>query len=111
MQVKGLLGTVSLDGDWVTIDKTARQNGFTHRISLRDITGTTYSRPRGLFRKTGYIQFQVAGSVTARPETGPGGTGRPPYADPNSIGFKADQAKEAEVFVRSVEEARMKIIQ
>lgn len=109
MEIQGILGTVSMDGDWITIAKTARQNGFTHRISLRDITGTTYRQPRGLFRKTGYIQFQVAGSVAARVETGPGASGRPPYADPNSIGIRAEQAKAAEEFVRKVEDARIRL--
>jgi hypothetical protein len=65
MEVKGVLGTISFDGEWITITKTpvgARPAPV--RLRAADITGTRFKPGSRLFH--GYVQFLLPGSTGRR---------------------------------------------
>jgi hypothetical protein len=105
MDVKGVLGTVSFDGEWITITKTAPgQRPAPVRIRAADITGTRF-KPGGWLGH-GYVQFVVPGSLPAREKHGVLLGGRPPYEDPHSLSIPRKHNDAAEKLVAAVEQAR-----
>ncbi|WP_075737540.1 DUF4429 domain-containing protein [Streptomyces acidiscabies] len=105
MDVKGVLGTISFDGEWVTITKTpVGGRAAPMRIRAADITGTRY-KP-GTLLTHGYVQFLVPGAIAAGEQRGLTQGGRPPYSDPHSLSIRRGVNDAAEKLVAAVEQAR-----
>ena len=105
MEVKGVLGTISFDGEWVTITKTpvgARPAPV--RLRAADVTSTRFKPGTRLFH--GYVQFLLPGTVAAGESKGPLTGGRPPYTDPNSLSIPRGSNNAAEKLIAAVEQAR-----
>lgn len=105
MEVKGVLGHITFDGEWITITKTpvgARPAPV--RIRATDITGTRY-KPGSLLAH-GYVQFLLPGSLAAGEKSGLAHGGRPPYEDPHSLSIPRRSNAAAEALVAAVEQAR-----
>jgi hypothetical protein len=105
MDVKGVLGTISFDGEWITITKTpvgARPAPV--RIRAADVTGTRFKPGTRLFH--GYVQFALPGSLAAGERSGLMQGGRPPYEDPHSLSIPRKSNDAAEKLVAAVEQAR-----
>ncbi|MGW2721444.1 DUF4429 domain-containing protein [Streptomyces sp. NPDC001492] len=105
MDVKGVLGTISFDGEWITITKTpigARPAPV--RLRAADITGTRFKKATRLFH--GYVQFQLPGTLAAGEKSGLMAGGRPPYEDPNSLSIPRKSNDAAEKLVAAVEQGR-----
>ncbi|MER5875444.1 DUF4429 domain-containing protein [Streptomyces sp. NPDC001910] len=105
MDVKGVLGTISFDGEWVTIAKTpVGAKPAPVRIRAADITGTRFKPGSRLFH--GYVQFVLPGSTAAGEKSGLSHGGRPPYEDPHSLSIPRRSNDAAEKLVAAVEQAR-----
>lgn len=105
MDVKGVMGSVSFDGDWITITKKeVGQQQRQFRIRAADVTGTRLKPGTRLFH--GYVQFLLPGSAPAgeskRFLTG----GRPPQSDPHSLSIRRSANEAAGKLVAAVEQAR-----
>jgi hypothetical protein len=105
VEVKGVLGSISFDGEWITITKTpVGQRPAPVRIRAADITGTRFKSASRLFH--GYVQFVLPGSEAAGEKSGLMSGGRPPYSDPNSLSIPRKSNDAAEKLVAAVEQAR-----
>ncbi|MFD4547295.1 DUF4429 domain-containing protein [Streptomyces sp. NPDC058466] len=105
MDVKGVLGTISYDGEWITITKTPLgSNPAPVRLRAADITGTRFKPGSRLFH--GYVQFLLPGSTAAGEKGGLMQGGRPPYEDPHSLSIPRKSNDAAEKLVAAVEQAR-----
>ncbi|MDX2757911.1 DUF4429 domain-containing protein [Streptomyces europaeiscabiei] len=105
IQVKGVLGSISFDGEWVTITKTpVGPNPAPVRIRAADITGTRFKAATLLVH--GYVQFVLPGSLPAGEKGGVLHAGRPPYEDPHSLSIPRKSNGLAEKLVAAVEQAR-----
>jgi hypothetical protein len=105
MDVKGVLGTVSFDGEWITIAKTPiGSKPAPVRIRAADVTGTRFKRATRLTH--GYVQFEFPGSRAGRERTGLAFGGRPDYSDPYSLSIPRKSNDGAEKLVAAVERAR-----
>ena len=105
MDVKGVLGTISFDGEWVTITKTPiGHRPAPVRLRAADITGTRYKPGSRLFH--GYVQFLLPGSAATGEKGGLALGGRPPYEDPNSLSIPRKSNDAAEKLVAAIEQAR-----
>jgi hypothetical protein len=105
MDVKGVLGTITFDGEWVTITKTpVGPRPAPVRIRAADITGTRFKAGTRLVH--GYVQFVLPGSTAAGEKTGLMLGGRPPYTDPHSLSIPRTSNDAAEKLVAAVEQAR-----
>lgn len=105
MDVKGVLGTISFDGEWVTIAKTPVGPKPTPvRIRAADITGTRFKAGTRLMH--GYVQFVLPGSIPAGEKGGVLHAGRPPYEDPHSLSIPRKSNDLAEKLIAAVEQAR-----
>jgi hypothetical protein len=105
MDVKGVLGTIHFDGEWITITKTpAGAKPAPVRIRAADITGTRY-KPGSLLVH-GYLQFVLPGSLAAGEKRGIAHGGRPPYSDPHSLSIPRKSNAAAQKLVAAVEQAR-----
>ncbi|MFF4791825.1 DUF4429 domain-containing protein [Streptomyces sp. NPDC001276] len=105
MEVKGVLGTIAFDGEWITITKTpAGQRPAPVRIRAADVTGTRFKPGSRLMH--GYVQFLLPGSLAAGEKPGLASGGRPPYGDPNSLSIPRKSNDAAEKLVAAVEQAR-----
>jgi hypothetical protein len=105
VDVKGVQGTISFDGEWVTITKTpigARPAPV--RIRTADVTGTRFKPGSRLFH--GYVQFLLPGSLAAGEKSGVTHGGRPPYEDPHSLSIPCKSNDATEKLVAAVEQAR-----
>lgn len=108
MEVRGIGGTVAIEGDWVTITKKQPgQQPVMHRIHLRDITGTTLKLATRWFH--GYVQFQVAGAVAASEVRGGLSSGRPPASDRNSLSISKRGNEAAKELMAAVEDGRSRL--
>lgn len=108
MQVKGVLGSISFDGEWITITKKPfGERATDHRISVRDVSGTTLKPGNLLFH--GYVQFLIPGIQAARENRNPLTGGRPPYSDRNSLSIPRRSNAAATKLVAAVEEARVRL--
>jgi hypothetical protein len=105
MDVQGVLGTVSFDGEWVTIIKSAPGRQIAPvRIRAADITGTRFKPGNRLFH--GYVQFVLPGSIPASEKGGFVLGGRPAYEDPHSLSIRRKHNDAAEKLIAAVEQAR-----
>lgn len=105
MDVKGVLGNLSFDGEWITISKTpAGAKPAPVRIRAADITGTRFKPASRLFH--GYVQFVLPGAVASGEKNGIAHGGRPPYSDPHSLSIPRRSNDAAEKLVAAVEQAR-----
>jgi len=106
MEVKGVLGVISFDGEWITVSKRpVGKQGTDYRIRAADVTGTRFKRATRLFH--GYVQFLVPGSLAAgERRAGSGQGGRPHYDDPHSLSIPHKSNDLAEKLVAAVEQAR-----
>lgn len=108
MQVKGVLGSITFDGEWIFVTKKEiGKQAEEHRLNVRSITGTTFKRGTWLFH--GYVQFLLPGSLPAPEKKGLMFGGRPPYSDRNSLSLPRRSNKAAEKLVAAVEEARIRL--
>jgi len=101
MDVKGIQGTITFDGEWVTITKTplgARPAPI--RFRAADVTATRLKPASTLFN--GYVQFHVPGSLAP----GQAGNGRPDPGDPHSLHIRKSANDAAAKLVAAVEQAR-----
>ena len=106
MDVKGVLGSISFDGEWITITKTPiGPKPAPVRLRAADIQGTRFKRASRLFH--GYVQFLLPDSRPAseKPSMSLSG-GRPPYEDPYSLSIPHKSNDLAEKLVAAVEQAR-----
>ncbi|MFJ8016242.1 DUF4429 domain-containing protein [Streptomyces sp. NPDC096339] len=106
MDVKGVLGQISFDGEWITITKTpVGPKPAPIRIRAADVTASRYKPGSRLFH--GYVQFVLPNSAPA-PEkaTGSGSGGRPPYEDPYSLSIPRRSNEAAVKLIAAVEQAR-----
>ncbi len=105
MDVQGVLGTISFDGEWITVTKTpAGQQPAPVRMWAADVIGTRFKPASRLFH--GYVQFLLPGSVAADEKGGLAHGGRPPYSDPHSLSIPRKSNDTAEKLVAAVEQAR-----
>lgn len=103
--VKGVLGSISFDGEWVTITK--KEIGKAprpFRLRAADVTGTRLKPATTLFH--GYVQFLVPGSEPAEESSSLFSGGRPPYSDPHSLSIPKKSNDAAAELVRAVEQSR-----
>ncbi|MEU9442879.1 DUF4429 domain-containing protein [Streptomyces sp. NPDC048304] len=106
MEVQGVLGTISFDGEWITITKTPiGPKPAPTRLRAADITGTRYKPGSKLFH--GYVQFLLPDSRPAA-EKAPMSLagGRPPYTDPYSLSIPRKSNDAAAKLIAAVEQAR-----
>ncbi|MGW3321145.1 DUF4429 domain-containing protein [Streptomyces virginiae] len=105
MEIKGVQGNVSFDGEWITIVKRAigaQPRAF--RLRAADVTGTRFKPATRLFH--GYVQFLLPGSAPAVESTGPLSGGRPPHSDPHSLSIPRSSNGGAAKLMAAVEQAR-----
>lgn len=108
MRVKGVLGTITFDGEWVTITKKEiGKRAVEHRLNVRGITGTTYKPGNWAFH--GYVQFLLPGSLPKPEKKGLMLGGRPPYSDRNSLSIPRRSNQAAAKLVAAIEEARVRL--
>ncbi|MEE1813559.1 DUF4429 domain-containing protein [Streptomyces sp. SP18ES09] len=105
MDIKGVQGGVTFDGEWITITKKAvGQQPREYRIRAADVTGTRFKPATRLFH--GYVQFVLPGSDPAREARGPLSGGRPPQSDPHSLSIPRRSNDAAAKLMAAVEQAR-----
>ncbi|WP_327738458.1 DUF4429 domain-containing protein [Streptomyces nojiriensis] len=106
MEVKGVLGRISFDGEWITITKTPiGPKPAPIRIRAADVTGSRFKPGNRLFH--GYVQFVLPDSRPAPVNpTGSLGGGRPPYEDPYSLSIPRKSNEATQKLVAAVEQAR-----
>lgn len=106
MEVKGVLGRISFDGEWITITKTPLgPKPAPVRLRAADVTGSRMKPGSRLFH--GYVQFVLPDSrpVGVKPSGSMGG-GRPPYEDPYSLSIPRKSNDAAQKLIAAVEQAR-----
>ncbi|KOU30223.1 hypothetical protein ADK53_28845 [Streptomyces sp. WM6373] len=106
MDVKGVLGRIGFDGEWITITKTPiGPKPAPIRIRAADVTATRMKPGSRLFH--GYVQFVLPDNrpVAVKP-SGSFGGGRPPYGDPYSLSIPRRSNEAAAKLVAAVEQAR-----
>lgn len=100
MDVKGVQGTISFDGEWITITKTPiGPKPAPTRIRAADVTASR-CKPGNRLRH-GYVQFLVPGSQAIR-ENG----ARPHIGDPHSLAIPRSSNDAVTKLVAAVEQAR-----
>jgi hypothetical protein len=105
MDVKGVQGSISFDGEWITITKKQvgqQQRNF--RIRAADVTGTRLKPATRLFH--GYLQFVLPGSAPADEKKSLLTRGRPPQSDPHSLSIPHRSNDGAAKLMAAVEQAR-----
>lgn len=105
MDVQGVLGTVSFDGQWITIvKKEVGKQAREFRIRAADVTGTRFKPGNRAFH--GYVQFVLPGSAPAPESKSLLVGGRPPYSDPHSLSIRRKHNDAAAKLVAAVEQCR-----
>ena len=105
MDVKGVQGSVSFDGEWITVTKRAiGQQARESRLRAADVTGTRLKPATRLFH--GYLQFVLPGSAPAVESSGLLTGGRPPHSDPHSLSIPRRSNEAAAKLIAAVEQAR-----
>lgn len=105
MDVKGVQGSISFDGEWITITKkevgkTARE----FRLRAKDVTGTRHKPATRLFH--GYVQFILPGSTPAAESPSLITGGRPPQSDPHSLSIPHHSNDAAAKLITAIEQTR-----
>lgn len=105
MHVKGVMGSVDFDGEWITITKkNVGQGPQSVRLRAADVSGTRLKPGTRLFH--GYVQFVLPGSLPAEERKGLILGGRPPHADDHSLSIPRKSNGAAAKLVAAVEHAR-----
>jgi len=105
MKVKGVMGSVEFDGEWITITKKEfGQQSREFRLRAADVTGTRHKPASWAFH--GYVQFVLPGSAPAAEKKGLWQGGRPPHDDPHSLSIGRRSNNGAAKLVAAVEQAR-----
>lgn len=105
MDVKGVMGSVSFDGEWITITKKeVGQQERQFRIRAAEVTGTRTKPGTRLIH--GYVQFVLPGSAPATESKSLLTGGRPPQSDPHSLSIRRSDNDAAVKLVAAVEQAR-----
>lgn len=105
MDVKGVQGSISFDGEWITITKKeVGQQERQFRIRAVDVTGTRLKPGTRLFH--GYVQFLLPGSPAATESKSLLSGGRPSQSDPHSLSIRHSANGAATKLVAAVEQAR-----
>lgn len=105
MDIDGVQGSISFDGEWITITKRAvGRSPRTYRLRAADVTGTRFKPATRLFH--GYVQFLLPGSALATESRGILAAGRPPQSDPHSLSLPHRSNDGAAMLVDAVEKAR-----
>lgn len=105
MDVKGVLGSISFDGEWITITKKeVGKQARNFRLRAADVTGTRLKPATRLFH--GYVQFLVPGTQVAAESKSMFSGGRPPYSDEHSLSIPHKSNDAAAKLVAAVEQAR-----
>lgn len=105
MEIKGVQGTASFDGEWITITKRViGQQTRTFRLRASEITGTRLKPATRLLH--GYLQFVLPGSRAAAESDGLLTGGRPPHSDPHSLSIPRRSNGPAKELMAAVEAAR-----
>jgi hypothetical protein len=105
MDVKGVQGNISFDGEWITITKKEiGQQAREFKIRAADVTGTRLKPGTRLFH--GYVQFVLPGSAPADESKSLLTGGRPPQSDPHSLSIPRSANDAAEKLIAAVEQAR-----
>lgn len=105
MDVKGVQGDISFDGEWITITKKAIGQAPRHvRVRAADVTGTRMKQATRLFH--GYIQLVVPGSAPAEESRSLLSGGRPPQDDPHSLSIPRSSNDAATKLLAAIEQAR-----
>ncbi|MCX4849851.1 DUF4429 domain-containing protein [Streptomyces sp. NBC_00893] len=105
MDVKGVQGSISFDGEWITIrKKEVGQQERQFRIRAGDVTGTRLKPGTRLFH--GYVQFVLPGSAPVAESKSLFTGGRPPQSDPHSLSIRHSANDAAAKLVAAVEQAR-----
>ncbi|MFF9631735.1 DUF4429 domain-containing protein [Streptomyces fradiae] len=100
-----MLGSISFDGEWITIRKTAAGKAPREaRLRASDVSGTRMKPATRLFH--GYVQFVLPGSLPADESNGLLAAGRPPQSDPHSLSIPRRSNDAAAKLVAAVEQAR-----
>lgn len=104
MNVTGVQGSISFDGEWITITKKqvgkqARQ----FRLRAADVSGTRLKPATRLFH--GYVQFVLPGSAPAEERRSLLAGGRPPQSDPHSLSIPHRSNEAAAKLVAAIEQA------
>ena len=101
MEAKGILGSITFDGQWVTIAK----RGFgpamkgARRLNILQISSITLKPATHLVN--GYIQFTLAGTTAANVRQ----TGRPKPEDPDAVSFRHKDNDRFQQLQQAVESA------
>lgn len=104
MKVKGVLGYIEFDGEWITITKKEfGQQARQFRIRAADVTGTRLKLGNWAFH--GYVQFVLPGSAPAIEAKTLLTGGRPPHTDPHSLSIRRGANSAAQKLVAEVEQA------
>lgn len=105
MEVKGVQGSMSFDGEWITITKRpVGEQPREFRLRAVDVTGTRLKPATRLFH--GYVQFLLPGSAAVSESSSLLAGGRPPYSDPHSLSIPHRSNEGAAKLVAAVEQAR-----
>ncbi|MER7733676.1 DUF4429 domain-containing protein [Streptomyces erythrochromogenes] len=105
MEVRGIQGAVTFDGEWITITKRAvGHQPREFRLRAADVTGTRLKPASLLFH--GYVQFLIPGSAPASESRGLMAGGRPPHSDPHSLSIPHRSNEGAAKLIAAVEQAR-----
>ncbi|MEU5958727.1 DUF4429 domain-containing protein [Streptomyces sp. NPDC047525] len=104
MDVKGVQGSITFDGEWITITKkeigkTARE----FRLRAKDVSGTRLKPATRLFH--GYVQFVLPGSSPAEESRSLVTGGRPPQSDPHSLSIPHRSNDAAAKLIAAIEQA------
>jgi hypothetical protein len=101
MDVKGIQGTVTFDGEWITVTKMSLgSRPAPMRFRAADVTATRFKPGTALFN--GYMQFHVPGSLAP----GQARNGRPNPGDPHSLHIRKSANDAAAKLIAAVEQAR-----
>lgn len=105
MEIKGVQGSISFDGEWITITKRAvGQQPREFRLRAADVTGTRLKPATRLLH--GYVQFVLPGSALAVEARGLMTGGRPPHSDPHSLSISRRSNEAAAKLIVAVEQTR-----
>ncbi len=105
MDVKGVMGSISFDGEWITITKKeVGKQAREFRIRAADVTGTRLKPATWAFH--GYLQFVLPGSAPAEELKSLISGGRPPQSDPHSLSIPRRSNEAAAKLMAAVEQAR-----
>jgi hypothetical protein len=105
ISLDGLLGSMHLDGTWVTILKQGLGPAMKgeRRVHVSQIVGVNFKAATAMYH--GFVQVVVDGETPARAARFGTSAGRPPMEDPLSISFAKRKNASAAAIRQAIEEA------